>query len=386
MLSAMRSPRRISLLILYALGAASWLGAQTVSVEQLHAAAKAAEARGDVAGAVSKYEEMLRIAPGLGAAYNNLGALHFRHGEYGKAVEVLRKGLKVDPKMNSASALLGISLFKMGDHANARAPLEAVLKANPNDEHATRYLAKSLLKLGEWEAATQRLQQLARLQPKDQEAWYLLGTAHMELSKQALTRMTEIDPDSSLAHQVTGEIQEGVKNYEGALAAYKKSVEKEPDRPGAHYKLGNLYAMTAQWEPARAAFLAELAIDPRNCLARWRLGHILLEQNLDPQEALSDVDKALAICKDLTPARIDRGRALLKLERHADALVDLQAAARATPEEPSVHFFLAQAYRGLGRGEEARQAMRIFGELEERARAATAERAREAVKVKENQP
>jgi tetratricopeptide (TPR) repeat protein len=353
-------------------------------VEQLYAAAKAAEARGDVAGAVSKYESMIEIVPGLGAAHNNLGALYFRQGEYRKAVEVLRQGLKVDPAMHSASALLGISLYKLGEHAAARPPLEAALRANPKDDHAVRFLAKNLMKLGEWQAAEARLQQLALLQPEDQETWYMLGTVYMELSKQALARMNEIDPDSSLAHQVSGEIMESMKNYDGALAEYKKSVEMAPDRPGAHYKLGNLYAMTAQWDAASREFQAELAIDSRNCLAQWRLGHILLEQNLNPEEALADVDKALAICPDLAPARLDRGRAALKLGRYHEALADLQAAAKASPDEPGAHFFLAQAYRGVGRVQDATQEMRIFAELEERARSATAQRARDVIRAKEN--
>jgi tetratricopeptide (TPR) repeat protein len=356
------------------------------TIEQLQAAAKAAEARGDVAGAVSKYEAMLALEPRLGAIYNNLGALHFRHGAYERAVVVLRKGLKVDPSMHSASALLGISLFKLGDAAAARAPLEAALRANPNDDHALGFLAKAHMKRGEWEEAAARLQQRARLQPKDQETWYLLGTVFMELSRKALARLNEIDPDSALSHQVSGEILESMKNYDGALAEYKRSVELEPDRPGAHYKLGNLYAMTAQWEAASRELQAELAVDPRSCLAHWRLGHILLEQSLEPEKALADVDRALAICPDLMPARLDRGRALLKLGRFPDALADLQAAAQASPDESAPHFFLAQAYRGLGRAQEAVQEMRLFGELEERARSAGEQRARDAVRAKDDVP
>lgn len=385
--------KRLALVCLLAVAVAPRLlavqskaAARDSEVERLYAAAKAAEAHGDVAGAISAYESMLKIAPDLAAAYNNLGALYVRQGDYDKAIAILRQGLKVDPAMPSASALLGVALHSSGQYAAARAPLEAALEANPEDQHALRVLAKSHLKLGEWSDAVGRLEQLTRLLPKDQEAWYLLGTAHMERSKQALARMNAIDPDSALAHQVQGEIMEGMKNYDGALVAYKKSVDRAPDRPGAHYRLGNLYAMTSQWELARKEFLAELSVDPRSCLAQWRLGHILLEQNVSPEEALENAQKALAMCPDLTPARLDRGRAALKLGRNDEALADLQAAAAETPDEPRVHFFLAQAYRALGRTEEATQEMRLFAELEERARAATAERAREVSRMKENPP
>ena len=44
-------------------------------IDRLHAEAKAAEARGDIPAAISSYEAILKLAPRLAAAYNNLGAL-----------------------------------------------------------------------------------------------------------------------------------------------------------------------------------------------------------------------------------------------------------------------------------------------------------------------
>jgi tetratricopeptide (TPR) repeat protein len=359
-------------------------GSGTDRVDRLHAEAKAAEARGDIAAAIASYESILKLAPRLAAAYNNLGALYFRQGEYRRAIDVLQRGLAIDPAMSSASALLGISLYEMADYSAARAPLEKALGANPNDVHAARVLAHDLIKLGEWEAALSPLLQLARRDPKDQEIWYLLGTAHMELSKQALVKMREIDPESALVHQVSGEVMESMKNYDGALVEYKKSVEMAPDRRGAHYKLGNLYWTTSQWDAATREFQAELSLDPNHCASQWKLGNILLEQNLSPDLALADIDKALAICPGLTQARLDRGRACLKLGRHEEAIRDLQLAAQQNADEPNAHFFLAQAYREAGRPQDAAAEMKIFSALEEQKRSDTAKRAEDVLRAKEN--
>src|SRR5258708_25872545 len=54
-------------------------------VQELYAQAKAAEARGDLGAAVASYESLLQIAPRLGPAYNNLGALYLKQREYRKA-------------------------------------------------------------------------------------------------------------------------------------------------------------------------------------------------------------------------------------------------------------------------------------------------------------
>ena len=177
-----------------------------------------------------RYEAILKLAPRLAAAYNNLGALYLREGQFRKAAAVLERGLTIDPAMSSASALLGISRYQIADYTGARAPLEKALRAKPNDEHAARFLAHDLIKLGDWDAALAPLQQLARREPKDQEISKLLGTVHMELSKRALVGSGD-HPDSALVHQVSGEVMESMKNYDGALVEYKKSVEMAPDRP-----------------------------------------------------------------------------------------------------------------------------------------------------------
>ena len=121
-------------------------------------------------------------------------------------------------------------------------------------------------------------------------------------------------------------------------------------------------------------------------MAQWKIGNIILEQHGDSSEALTEVQKALDACPDITGARVDRARALIKLERPAEALKDLQEAVKAEPGEASTHFLLAQAYRGLGRTQEAQAEMKVFSQLEESSRAKSAERAKEVLQEKSKQP
>jgi tetratricopeptide (TPR) repeat protein len=355
-------------------------------VEELYAEAKSAEARGDAAEAVAKYESILQIAPGLAAAYNNLGALYLRQHEYEKAVAALERGLKIDPKMPSASALLGISLYEMGDYANARSRLEAALRANPKDSNVELTLGNDLIKLGEPEAAASHFQQITHREPKNQEAWYQLGKVYMQLSEDALVKLQKIDPDSVLVHEVSGEIMESMNNFDGAIIEYKKAVEMAPQQPSTHYKLGNAYWSISQWDAATQQFQAELANDPRSCSSYYKLGDIILEQHGDPQAALAEEDKAVGICPNLADARQDRARALLRMDRSQDALPDLQAAVQASPDDPSIHFLLAQAYRSLGRTQDAQTEMQLFSKLEEKERAAKAARAQQVMQNKDQNP
>jgi tetratricopeptide (TPR) repeat protein len=360
------------------------LAKDDATVQQLYAEAKAAEAQGNLSNAVAKYEALLQIAPRLAPAYNNLGALYLRQREFKKAAAVLEKGLKIDPRMSSASALMGISLYELGDYAGARSRLEAALRANPKDNNAELFLANSLIKLGELNLAAGHLQQLSTRQPKNQEIWYLLGKIHMKLSEQALAKLNEINPDSVWVHQISGEIMESMKNYDGALIEYKKAVELAPNQPGIHYLLGNTYWLLANWTAAAREFEAELVNDPANCGAQWKIANTLLEQHLDSETALSKAEQALALCPNLVQARVDRARALIRLDRNQEALKDLQAAERISPEEASIHFLLGQALRSLGRTAESKTEMDMFTKLEEAARAVTAERAKQVLQNKAN--
>jgi tetratricopeptide (TPR) repeat protein len=392
--SKARGLRAASALQLLLLGIApiAALHAQTAAdsndsrVQELYSQAKTAEASGNLAAALASYESLLKIAPRLPAAYNNLGALYLRQREYKKAAETLEKGLKLDPKMSSAAALLGIARYEMGDYLGSRRNLEAVLRANPKDDNAELYLANDLIKLGELNPAADHLRQLSQRQPANQEIWYLLGKVHMKLSEQALSKLNEIDPNSVWVHEISGEIMEGMKNFDGALIEYKKAVEMAPQQSGTHYALGNAYWSLRMWDAATEQFRAELVNDPTNCLAQWKIGNIVLEQHADSGEALADIQKALETCPSLMQARIDRARALMNLDRHADAVKDLEAAVKADPAETTTHFLLAQSYRALGKTQEAQAEMQLFSKLEESARAATAERAKQLLQEKNKDP
>ncbi len=372
----------ICLCVLTRVGAQSGAVENDPRVSRLYNKAREEEARGDLAGAAASYEALLQIAPRLAPAYNNLGSLYVRQREYRKAANVLEKGLKVDPKMSSTFALLGIALYELGDYSAAKRNLESALRANPKDTNARLLLANDLIKLGEFQSAADDLRRLSERLPEDQEVWYLLGKVHMKLSEEALSKLTNLDPNSVWVHEISGEVMESMKNYDGALLEYKKAVEVAPQQAGTHYHLGNAYWSLNMWDAATEQFRAELANDPSNCLAQWKIGNIILEEHGDSAGALAEIQKALDACPDLMSARVDRARALIKLERHSEAVSDLEAAVKADPAESLTHFLLAQAYRALGRTQEAQAEMKVFSKLEESSRAKTAERATELLQEK----
>jgi tetratricopeptide (TPR) repeat protein len=354
----------------------------TPQVQALYTQAKAAQQRGDNAEAIEKYRAMLKLAPHLAPAYNNLGMLYFNEHDYEHAAQVLKHGLELNPDMPTASALLGMSYHEMGDHTQAEPLLEAAVRANPNDDNLQMALARDLVDVGKYEAATPYLHSYLERHPKDQQAWYLLGKTYLQLSEDALGKINQIDPNSVTAHIVAGEIDESMRNYDGALVEYKKAADLAPHQPGTHEHMGNTFWVTGKWESAESEFNAELKNNPNNCMARWKLANATLEANGSAEEALSGLNQAIQRCPNLMQAHVDRARALIKLSRQKEALPDLLMAEQDSPKEPSIHFLLSQVYKADGKTAEAHQELRTYADLQREASEAAAGQASDAISIK----
>ncbi|KAA6463179.1 tetratricopeptide repeat protein [Acidobacteria bacterium AB60] len=356
----------------------------TPEVQQLYAEARAARQRGDSATAIEKYKAMLKLAPHLGAAYNNLGMLYFDNHDYPHAVDVLQKGLQVNRNMPGTAAMLGMSYFQLGDSDRAEPLLETALRANAKDDQVEMVLAKVLINQQKFKEASARLNDFLERNPKNQEAWYLLGKTYLQMSEDALKRITAIDPDSVVAHEIAGEIDESMHNYDLALVEYKKAVDKAPGTPGTHMHLGDAYWNIGKWQSAEEEFRAELGNDPNNCIARWKLANAMLEANDSADTALTELDQEIKRCPALMQAHVDRARALVRLGRHAEALPDLLKAEEESPREPTIHFLLAAVYRAQGKTADAQAEMQTYGKLQREASAAVAAQANDATTIKNN--
>lgn len=354
----------------------------TPQVQGLYAQAKQAQQRGDNATAIEKYKAMLKLAPHLAAGYNNLGMLYFNAHDYVHASETLKRGLELNPNMPSASAMLGMSYFQMGEDGKAEPLLIKALKAKPGDNQVEMVLVHILINEKKFDEAVSHLNAFLARNPKDQEAWYLLGKSYVQLSENALKKINEIDPDSVVAHEITGEVDESMHNYDLALVEYKKAIDLAPQEPGTHMHMGDAFWNMSKWESAQAEFKAELVNDPNNCLAHWKLANSILEGNDSNEEALAETNKAIERCPALMQARVDRARALVRLGKQPEALPDLLMAEKETPSEPSIHFLLAAVYRAQGKSAEAQQEMKTYGTLQREASAAVATQAKEANSIK----
>ena len=354
----------------------------TPEVQRLYAEARQERQRGNVDIAISKYKEMIRLAPHLGAAYNNLGMLYFDKHDYKQASLVLKRGLELSPGMSTTEAMLGMSYFQLGQPAKAQPLLESALKANPKDDQVEMVLSQILIANHDLAAASTHLNAYLARNPRDQQAWYTLGKAYLQLSEDSLKRINEIDPNSVVAHEIAGEIDQSMHNYDLALVEYKKAVDMGPNMPGTHMHMADAYWNLSKWKSAEEEFRAELQNDPNSCIARWKLANSMLEANETPDEAFAELNQSVERCPALMQAHVDRARALIRLGRHGEALPDLLMAEKESPNEPSIHFLLGAVYRAQGNKVEAQKETQTYSELQRQAMANVAAQADQSSAIK----
>jgi predicted Zn-dependent protease len=278
--------------------------------------------------------------------------------------------------------MLGMSYAQLGENEKAEPLLQAALRRNAGDDSIEMMLARVLLNLKKLPEATSHLNSFLSRNPQDQEAWYLLGKAYLQLSEASLKKINEIDANSVIAHEIAGEIDESMHNYDVALVEYKKAIDLAPQKPGTHMHMANAYWLIGKWESAQAEFKEELTNDPNNCTARWKLANAMLEANDSSEDALAQLNQSIERCPTLMQARVDRARALVRLGKHSDALPDLLLAEKESPTEPTIHFLLGAVYRAQGKTAEAQQEMRTYGQLQRDASAAVAGQANDASAIK----
>ena len=332
-------------------------------VQQLFEQAQKARAQGDLVEAEQKYQAVIQQAPQMASAYHNLGIVYFMQRKYPDAVASLKKALKLKPSLSGAQVMLGLSYYELYDLDEACAALEAALKTTPGDANALLYLGKAQLQKREYRAAQRTFEKLIEIKPKDPEVLYDLSLTHMKLMLENVNRLGEASPGSYLFSLLLAQDAEARNDDESAIKNYREALalRGKEEVVGIHYALGSVYAKVGRYEEAAAEFKKELQVNPNDSLALWKLGELGLRS--DPQSVRGYLERAVTLNPDLPQAALAYGRLLARVGETEKAVEQFQRVVRLAPEEDSVHYHLAKAYRLLGRVEQAQAETVRFQEL-----------------------
>ncbi|HYZ83232.1 MAG TPA: tetratricopeptide repeat protein [Bryobacteraceae bacterium] len=253
------------------------------------------------------------------------GAKAMREQRFADAEKVYRELVKREPANPLWHMNLGLALHSAGRYAEALPEFTTFLKAKPAPGPIHLVAALAQLKLN-----------------KPCEAVPLLEKARQWNAEKTLVELGD-------AYAGCGQREPAAQAYEAALSTPAKS--KEIARHAAHnYWLARSYGKA---RPLFASVASDYARDPDFL---YEYGDTLVREQ-GPEAGIPPLLKAYEYAPDRLPARAELGKALLAVDRAAEAIPHLEAAA---PQDSTLLLPLSRAYKAVGRTADAAKAQEEY--------------------------
>ncbi|MBI2422418.1 MAG: tetratricopeptide repeat protein [Candidatus Hydrogenedentes bacterium] len=290
------------------------------------------EGRNDLVAAIEIYEQLLRISPNAAGLYYQLALNLIRINDDEGAIAALKKSVELGATVPRAQFLLGILYMETGKPELAVEILGQHILQRPDDVDALDNLAGALAQLGRYDEALtyyRRILATDEAQPQHNiEAMYLaLCAGHPE------------EAEKLAPH-------EGAPIMGTLLAAIARNAQGAPGAP----LLETLDIIEGDLDNECSLFLNNLLY----LFGHDGAGAWIVEQVSALRPAAPKV-RTLPLIE---------ARALMSMDRHADALPVLQEVLGAFPPDQWVHYYLAITCEELKKFDETEQHLQAYLQIE----------------------
>jgi tetratricopeptide (TPR) repeat protein len=253
---------------------------------------------------------------------------------------------------------LGFAQLQLGKHEEAASTFRRAKEASGGDSAYDTYLAQAQVSARQFVEALEVLGPLRRSNPGDVrlaqlEARALAGTGRPAEGIALLREVVSADTADPSAYLTLADLLSENGRTGDADEVLDQAAARFPDDVSVSFQRGALYERSRQYARAEDAFRAVLARDPTHAQALNFLGYMLADRGERLEEAVSLIDRALAIDPDNGSYLDSLGWAYFKLRRHEDARQYLSRAAAQLPSNSVVQDHLGDALAALGRHADA---------------------------------
>ncbi|WP_158943158.1 lipopolysaccharide assembly protein LapB [Granulicella sp. S190] len=280
--------------------------------------------RGQLNEAEIQLNSLANQQPELGGVERLRGMVHYLRNEFAAANLAFEKALAQDSNDLQAMQMRGVTLYRMGQPSVAIPFLE---KANTTiasvNADGTYVLAVCYLDVHRYDDARRIFARQYKL-PEDSAAAYLfmgrmlLRRNYPAESEQMTRKALALAPGLPLAHLLLGEIALSRSQAAEAVIEFELERKINPMEGEVYERLGDSYLRAQRYEDAQQALNCALLLEPNSTGPYILLGQVLLKRD----------DALTALNYLLRAEHMDSGNHL-------------------------THLFLGQAYRALGRKEDA---------------------------------
>ncbi len=225
--------------------------------------------RGDYEKAIGYFKQLLEENPENLVAYNNLAVTFEREGQVKEAELLYREAQKISPLASQVIANIGILLYHRGDYKAARKNLKRAVHLNRNMAFAYFYLGMACLKLSKWDEAEEYLGDSLQLSPDNPIIHNNLGifyrmTGDFARGIRYSLRALELDDGLSRVFDNIDKIFCLIGEWGECLKLLEVAIP-ERDR-NLHFLilLADHYFSKGDFEMAHQVLMRGLEIDPEN--------------------------------------------------------------------------------------------------------------------------
>lgn len=234
---------------------------------------------------------------------------------------------------------------------------------NPTNIDAVLLSASLLEDLQQYDLATKVYDTVPRTSPAFLSAELgradaLRADGKVEASVEALHQLAKSHPDRLIVQTTLGDTLRREERFEEALPAYNQAIdllgEPRPEQWPLFFSRGIVLERTDNWEAAEADFRQALSLRPDEPQVLNYLGYSLVEKDLNLDEALDMIERAVAGRPDDGYITDSLGWVLYRLGRYDEAIVHMERAAELMPVDPIINDHLGDVLWSVGRELEAR--------------------------------
>jgi tetratricopeptide (TPR) repeat protein len=267
-----------------------------------------------------------------------------------------------------ASRELGITDYRTGKLVEAERAFAAAMAEDPADLESVQMRGLTLYRLGQPAAAIPFLERVRQWMPNaNADANHVLGLCYLNArryddARDAFAAQYGLSADSAAAHLLTGNMLMAADLPELAAREAQKAIELSPTLPLAHFLLGEVDLYKSDVAQALEAFEQERAINPAYPQVYDRLGDAYTRTG-QYQQAQQALTRAISLDVSSTGPFIQMGKVFLRRNDPQSAAIYLQHAAKMDPGNYITHTLLGQAYRAMGREEDAKHELDTAGQI-----------------------
>ena len=222
--------------------------------------------------------------------------------------------------------------------------------------------AELLEDLGRYELATEVYDTVPRDHPSFHAAEMgradaLRRSGRDDAAVEVLRQLTESHGHLPLVHVTLGDTLRGLERYEEAQVPYNKAIDLIETPSEQHWIIyfarGITHERLDNWDGAEADFRKALELRPEQPQVLNYLGYTMLEMQINMEEALALIDRAVEQRPDSGYIIDSLGWGLYRLGRYEEAVGHMEKAVERMPIDPIVNDHLGDVYWAVGRYREA---------------------------------